>query len=105
MSQVLNMAELSKRYPVVNGTITEAEYLFEIVECARFVDAGDENSELVNWTRFINHSSKAPNLEIKINAAKNMVWFNALRNIKDGEELLFDYGDKYWESFDGVIVQ
>ena len=28
------------------------------------------------------------------------VWFVALRDIGPGEELLFDYGDSYWDDSD-----
>ncbi|MDB5569624.1 MAG: hypothetical protein JWN93_807 [Hyphomicrobiales bacterium] len=39
---------------------------------------------------YINHSKKKPNLEAII--WRGSVWFQALRAIKKGEELLFDYG-------------
>jgi uncharacterized protein len=39
---------------------------------------------------YINHSKKKPNLEAII--WRGSVWFQALRPIKKGEELLFDYG-------------
>ena len=39
---------------------------------------------------YINHSKKKPNLEAII--YRGSVWFQALRAIKKGEELTFDYG-------------
>lgn len=47
-----------------------------------------------NTARFINHSC-APNCEIDIR--KRRVYIFALRTIKPGEELCYDYGDEYFE--------
>lgn len=47
-----------------------------------------------NKARFINHSCK-PNCEIDIK--KGRVYIFALRSIKEGEELTFDYGYEYFE--------
>lgn len=51
-----------------------------------------------NFTRFINHSDH-PNLEsvsIFFNGTMHII-FRAIRDIKIGEELSYDYGDVYWE--------
>ncbi|MBL8158530.1 SET domain-containing protein-lysine N-methyltransferase [bacterium] len=47
-----------------------------------------------NKARFINHSC-APNCEIDIRARR--VYLFALRTIKPGEELSYDYGEEYFE--------
>jgi SET domain-containing protein len=50
-----------------------------------------------NHTRFINHSSrpnvKAYTIELDRRAE---TYFEALRDIESGEQLLFDYGPDYW---------
>jgi SET domain-containing protein len=56
-----------------------------------------------NKTRYINHSARAPNIDVKIVTAANgepKIGFFANQNIKAQEELFFDYGDiynKHWE--------
>lgn len=47
-----------------------------------------------NKARFINHSCK-PNCEA--DGPDGRVFIVALRNIKPGEELTYDYGDEYFE--------
>lgn len=47
-----------------------------------------------NTARFINHSC-APNCAIEIR--KRRVYVFALRNIRTGEELSYDYGQEYFE--------
>ncbi len=47
-----------------------------------------------NTARYINHSC-APNCEIAIRNRRVFVF--ALRNIKPGEELSYDYGEEYFE--------
>lgn len=47
-----------------------------------------------NKARFINHSC-APNCEIDIKNRK--VYIFAIRSIKEGDELTFDYGPEYFE--------
>ena len=49
----------------------------------------------------MNHSRSRPNvLRTKIPAAKR-VTFHAARDIASGEELLYDYGPKYWDGREG----
>ena len=51
-----------------------------------------------NETRFINHSAKAPKLDM-VHARQNGIWVPALianRPIAAGEEITFDYGESYW---------
>ena len=66
-------------------------YLFEIHSRLTI-----DGSPRWNTARYINHSCK-PNCEIEI--YKNRVWIFALRNIKPGEELGYDYGEDYVEAY------
>ncbi|HET6889492.1 MAG TPA: SET domain-containing protein, partial [Pyrinomonadaceae bacterium] len=51
-----------------------------------------------NVARYINHSCN-PNAEAIV-SQRRRVWIYALKNIKPGEEITYDYGEEY---FDGVI--
>jgi SET domain-containing protein len=51
------------------------------------------------YTRYINHSSK-PNAELVVSVRWKTARFKALKNIKAGEELFFDYGKDYWDNMD-----
>jgi uncharacterized protein len=51
-----------------------------------------------NLARYINHSCK-PNAEAIV-SQRGRVWIFAIKNIKSGEEITYDYGEEY---FDGVI--
>ncbi|MCI5052662.1 MAG: SET domain-containing protein-lysine N-methyltransferase [Simkaniaceae bacterium] len=57
-----------------------------------YIDAIDGN-----FTRFINHSEKA-NLQVLFcyNEGLFHVLLETLREIKKGEQFLYDYGDSYW---------
>jgi len=48
-----------------------------------------DGSPLYNKARYINHSCD-PNCEVEI--IKNEIWINAIKRIKKGEELSYDYG-------------
>lgn len=52
-----------------------------------------------NEMRFFNHSEKDSNIEprIKLVNSDHRIAFYAIRKIKKGEELLFDYGRDYWK--------
>ena len=67
------------------------KYLFEI-SSRRVVDG----SPRYNKARYINHSCKA-NCETDI--VKGKVYIYAKRNIKQGEELTYDYGKEYFNDF------
>ncbi len=66
-----------------NGTI----YLFE-VNRHFYIDGADKGSDAI----YINHGCK-PNCETQIE--DNEIWIVALRRIKKGEELSYDYGFEY----------
>ena len=51
-----------------------------------------ENAARSSWCRYINHAphgARACNLEVKVDAMKALVWFEASRDIAPGEELCF----------------
>ncbi len=52
-----------------------------------------------NYTRYINHSSD-PNLELVTSVRWKTARFRAIKSIKAGEELFFDYGKDYWDNMD-----
>jgi len=67
-----------------------------------FVDG--EDMDLSNWGRFVNHAPEdAPGCNLRCKTLEQdmhgnpRVWFVATREIAEGEELLFDYGDNYWD--------
>jgi len=79
-------------------TLTEDEeytsrsrYLFEVTP-NKTIDGWNKR----NTARYINHSCR-PNCEVEIR--KGRVWVMAKRNIKPGEELAYNYGKNYVESF------
>jgi SET domain-containing protein len=67
---------------------SNSKYLFEI--SARKTIDGRARS---NTARYINHSCR-PNAEPEIK--KGRVFIFSRRNIKAGEEIVYDYGKSYW---------
>ena len=85
------------------GIGCSGDYIFRVGDDT-FVDS--EEYATANWTRFLNHGADA-NLRVK-SLLKGMdgrprVWFQALRDIEPGEELLWDYGESYWRASDVVL--
>ena len=68
---------------------SNSKYLFE-VNSKKTIDGTQRD----NFARYINHSCK-PNCEPNI--VKGRVWIDALRAIKVGEELTYDYGEEYFD--------
>ena len=63
-----------------------------------FVDAEDE--AVSSWTRYLNHSHKRPNLTMVTSVAEDgspSVRFVVKQAVQPGDELLFSYGDAYWD--------
>ena len=67
------------------------KYLFEIDDTWTIDGSGRENI-----ARYINHSCK-PNCETEIEGKRLFIY--ALRSIKAGEELTYDYGKEYFNDF------
>lgn len=79
----------------VGRTLTNAEeyssrskYLFE-VNSRKTIDGAVRT----NIARYINHSCK-PNCEPEIE--RGHIFIDAIKNIKAGEELVYDYGEEYF---------
>lgn len=79
----------------VGRTLTNAEeyssrskYLFE-VNSRKTIDG----SVRTNIARYINHSCK-PNCEPEIE--RGHIFIDAIKNIKTGEEFVYDYGEEYF---------
>jgi hypothetical protein len=68
-----------------------SKYLFEI-SSKKTIDGSTRK----NKARYINHSCR-PNAEPKI--IKGKVLIMATRRIKEGEEILYDYGKEYWNEY------
>ena len=77
-----------KKY--LNSTKDGSVYIFELN--SRYDIDG---SFLYNKARYINHSCD-PNCEVEI--FDNQIWIVALRSIKKGEELSYDYGYEFDKS-------
>lgn len=73
----------------------ESKYLLWICKDHWIYGEGKES----NYTRYINHSSK-PNVRLVVSTRWKTARFEAMRKIKAGEELFFDYGDEYWIHID-----
>jgi uncharacterized protein len=56
-----------------------------------------------NYTRFINHSD-APNAFLTVSSRWKSARFEALCVIEPGEEIVFDYGEDYWEK-DELLIE
>ena len=80
--------------PVLNKVEADnrgGKYLFETSK-NRFVDGSDRS----NTARYLNHSC-TPNCEVEIHNGRIFIF--ALRDIKTGEELEYDYGKEYFDEF------
>ncbi len=67
---------------------SRSQYLFE-VNSRKTIDGATRE----NFARYINYSHK-PNCEPNIE--KGRVWIDAIKSIKPGEELSYDYGDEFF---------
>ncbi len=70
---------------------SKSRYLFEISK-KKTIDGKPK----INKAGYINHSCK-PNCETKI--SKGRVFVTAIKNIKPGDELTYDYGKEYVDEF------
>ncbi len=69
------------------------QYLFEIN--SRWTIDGSTRK---NLARYINHSCR-PNCESDTNDRKKQITITAIKNIKAGEELTYDYGKAFWKDY------
>lgn len=81
------------------------DYLFDMGD-ELYIDG--EDADLSSWCRFMNHGTAETmecNTETRCTRqfwdgekiVEPRLWFVATRNIERGEELLYDYGDSYWD--------
>lgn len=89
--EVIDFARRALRY-----MSQEPEYLFHLGGGAVagsnvYLDAVGSNHP----SRSINHAQRA-SLEPRVTLTERRVAFYALRDIKEGDELSFDYGEQYW---------
>lgn len=56
------------------------------------IDAEDATRS--TWCRYINNQPRGSNLRARINTRRQLVWFEARRDIQPGEELTFSYNDE-----------
>lgn len=69
------------------------QYLFELNDNWTI-----DGKERKNKARYINHSCR-PNCEAELTADEKRVFIQAKRNIKAGEELTYNYGNDFWETY------
>ena len=67
-------------------------YLFAVTD-----DIIIDGSDRKNTARYINHSCD-PNTEAEHEVTEDRIYMRALRDIKAGEEITFDYGEDYTSS-------
>src|SRR5579859_4090745 len=51
-----------------------------------------------NIARYINHSCK-PNAESDVRSRERQVFIRAIKNIAEGEEINYDYGEEYFDAY------
>lgn len=69
-----------------------SKYLFEIDKKGTTINGNVPS----NTARYINHSCR-PNCEA--DGPEGRVYISAIRNIKEGEELTYDYGKEYFDEY------
>lgn len=80
-----------ERIPTKKADVLRTRYLFELDE--QWTIDGSTRS---NRARYVNHSCR-PNCEAIIEKGK--INYYALRAIQEGEEIVIDYGDEYFDEF------
>ncbi len=82
---------VGREVPEKEQYTSRSKYLFEVSK-DKMIDGAARS----NTARYINHSC-VPNAEIEI--IKGHVYVMALKNIKQGEELGYDYDTEYFEEY------
>lgn len=91
VGESLSESEMFARYPDAKG-----RYIACIGE-AMYIDGADEQKS--GMARWINHSQRRANVlwrKQRFGPGAPAMHFYTLRDIAEGEELFFDYGDEYW---------
>lgn len=69
------------------------QYLFTLNETHTI-----DGSTRQNKARYINHSCR-PNCDTELSANEKHIYVQARRNIKAGEELTYNYGKEFWNTY------
>ncbi len=97
--------------PIKKGALI-APYVGRLLDCSKKKDDAVVNKYLFEldgrWTidgsvrkniaRYINHACK-PNAEADVKPRKHQVLIRAIRNIRQGEEISYDYGRQYFKTY------
>lgn len=79
-----------ERITTEEGDRRGGKYLFTLDD-DWIIDGKDRK----NTSRYINHDCK-PNAEAEIDEEEEKIYIRAVKNIKKGEEITYDYGKEYW---------
>ena len=80
-----------KKIPTALADVLPTRYLFHVDD-----EWTIDGSVRSNLARYINHSCD-PDCEVEIDDGHLMIY--AIKNIKKGEEISFDYGEEYYREF------
>jgi uncharacterized protein len=78
-----------------NGRYGESLYILWVARTHIILGEGPK----ANYTRYINHSAR-PNTELVVSTRWKTARFEAIRAIRPGDEIFFDYGEYYWRSLE-----
>ncbi len=76
-----------------NGRHAESPYILWVSRNHVIVGEGPRS----NYTRYINHSTR-PNAYLVVSTRWKTARFEAVRRIRPGDEILFNYGEDYWNN-------
>ncbi|KAL3895817.1 MAG: hypothetical protein SGPRY_013422 [Prymnesium sp.] len=92
----LTEEQFFERYPDANGRYVACIDGYLPWMAPSYIDGADPSrSGLARW---MNHSSRRPNVRWKKQRFGSSMYFYAACPIESGEELMFDYGDAYWSA-------
>ncbi len=97
--------------PIKKGTLI-IDYMGRLLDCRKKEDDAVTNKYLFElngrWTidgsvrknvaRYINHACR-PNADPDVMPRKHKVLIRAIRNIREGEEINYDYGKEYFDAY------
>jgi len=86
-----SLDELFERYPDGRGAYIAC------VNSEMYIDGADPESGLARW---MNHRRRGPTVQARKQrfGPSPAMHFYAARDVAGGEELVFDYGDEYWDA-------
>ena len=89
----MDVAEYDRRW---EDDLTTGDYAMRL-NSGILVDAEDATRS--SWVRYINHSKRKANAEpVDLNGSMDILFIQTTRDVAAGEEILFDYGDNYWDT-------